>query len=240
MTNEEKIEQERQRLIEEDLTKFPSIFQQARNLAKQAWISGTGVLQGKAFLTTAEKAYARLEICKTCEFFKDSRCLKCGCFMEKKAHVELATCPINKWGPELQVMLTQAQMDSYAPAALEIDLSKLSAEDAAEMKTLAEDALQKNKGMFVHKSMNYRAQYKSGNSGEYKIFTSSPSGKQRSITSHMTEEQRKALYDMAQQMKDPSGPKTFIYNGTEYRVTMIDDKRVSLGLASNPPPKLNT
>jgi hypothetical protein len=56
----------------------------------------------------------------------------------------------------------------------------------------------------------------------------------------MTEEQRKALYDMAQQMKDPSGPKTFIYNGTEYRVTMIDDKRVSLGLASNPSPKLNT
>jgi hypothetical protein len=137
-------------------------------------------------------------------------------------------------------MLTQAQIDSYAPAAVEIDLSKLSAEDAAEMKTLAEDALQKNKGMFVHKSMNYRAQYNSGNSGEYKIFTSSPSGKQRSVTSHMTEEQRKALYDMAQQMKDPSGPKTFIHNGTEYRVTMIDDKRISLGLASNPPPKLNT
>ena len=108
------------------------------------------------------------------------------------------------------------------------------------MKTLAEEALQKNKGLFVHKSMNYRAQYKAGNSGEYKIFTSSPSGKQRSLTSHMTEEQRTELYNMAQQMKDPSGPKTFIYNGTEYRVTMIDAKKISLGLASNPPPKINT
>lgn len=240
MTNEEKIEQERQRLIEEDLTKFPSIFQQARNLAKQAWVSGTGVLQGKAFLTTAEKAYARLEICKTCEFFKDSRCLKCGCFMEKKAHVELATCPINKWGPELQVMLTQAQMDSYAPAPVEVDLSKLSVEDASEMKTLAEEALQKNRGLFVHKSMNYRAQYKTGNSGEYTIFTSSTSGRHRSITSHMTEEQKKQLYDMAQQMKDPSGPKTFIYNGTEYRVTVIQGNKISLGLAANPPPRQNT
>jgi hypothetical protein len=89
---------EEKQTLEEDLRKFPSVFQLARNLATQAWVSGKGVLEGKKLLAVADTAYARLEICHSCEFYKDTRCLKCGCYMDKKAHLELAHCPAGKWG----------------------------------------------------------------------------------------------------------------------------------------------
>lgn len=46
-----------------------------------------------------ELAQYRLEICKTCEFYKPktNRCAKCGCFMKLKTSLEHATCPIKKW-----------------------------------------------------------------------------------------------------------------------------------------------
>jgi len=41
----------------------------------------------------------RLEICKSCEFFRKTNqtCRKCGCFMKLKTKLEHATCPIQKW-----------------------------------------------------------------------------------------------------------------------------------------------
>ena len=41
----------------------------------------------------------RLEICRSCEFFKhgSQRCKKCGCFMKLKTELEQARCPIGKW-----------------------------------------------------------------------------------------------------------------------------------------------
>ena len=41
----------------------------------------------------------RLEICKVCPAFKkhSQRCSKCGCFMQLKATLTLAKCPIGKW-----------------------------------------------------------------------------------------------------------------------------------------------
>jgi hypothetical protein len=46
-----------------------------------------------------ELAQYRLEICKTCEFFrqKTETCKKCGCFMKLKTRLEQAKCPIGKW-----------------------------------------------------------------------------------------------------------------------------------------------
>lgn len=46
-----------------------------------------------------ELAEYRLEICKTCEFFRErtQTCKKCGCFMKLKTHLEDASCPIKKW-----------------------------------------------------------------------------------------------------------------------------------------------
>lgn len=47
----------------------------------------------------------RLAICKECEYFipKTSKCDKCGCFMEYKTLIKSSTCPINKWGKEIEV-----------------------------------------------------------------------------------------------------------------------------------------
>jgi uncharacterized paraquat-inducible protein A len=42
---------------------------------------------------------SRLEICKTCEYFrpKTETCKKCGCFMKLKTKLLNAKCPIGKW-----------------------------------------------------------------------------------------------------------------------------------------------
>jgi hypothetical protein len=47
----------------------------------------------------------RLQICSTCpQFIKATKqCKKCGCFMNLKAKLENATCPINKW-PALEII----------------------------------------------------------------------------------------------------------------------------------------
>ena len=48
---------------------------------------------------TTRKIYdARMDICKKCDFFtKWKRCTRCGCFMNKKAQYEGASCPLGKW-----------------------------------------------------------------------------------------------------------------------------------------------
>lgn len=41
----------------------------------------------------------RMDICRSCEFFrvKTETCRKCGCFMKLKTKLERSHCPINKW-----------------------------------------------------------------------------------------------------------------------------------------------
>jgi hypothetical protein len=50
-------------------------------------------------LATEEKATKRLEICKGCVFFENTMqtCIKCGCFMVPKTHLEGMKCPMDKW-----------------------------------------------------------------------------------------------------------------------------------------------
>jgi hypothetical protein len=97
INNPEKVKEMEEMLKEEDISKFPSTFQMARNVFKQAWDSTKGVLSGRNFLVDADTANARYSICEGCEFFKEKRCTQCGCFMEAKVHLELATCPLGKW-----------------------------------------------------------------------------------------------------------------------------------------------
>lgn len=42
---------------------------------------------------------SRLEICKTCPWFRANtkRCRKCGCFMSLKTTLKQAKCPIGNW-----------------------------------------------------------------------------------------------------------------------------------------------
>ena len=97
INNPEKAKEMEEMLKEEDISKFPSTFQMARNAFKQAWDSTKGVLSGRNFLVNADTANNRYSICEGCEFFKEKRCTQCGCFMEAKVHLELATCPLGKW-----------------------------------------------------------------------------------------------------------------------------------------------
>ena len=43
----------------------------------------------------------RIAICKKCPSFVDDRyCEHCGCYMEAKAMIKNATCPINAWNKQ--------------------------------------------------------------------------------------------------------------------------------------------
>ncbi len=44
-----------------------------------------------------EELIRRLAICNQCEFYIESRCLKCGCTMQIKASWTEQKCPIGKW-----------------------------------------------------------------------------------------------------------------------------------------------
>lgn len=54
---------------------------------------------------TQEQIDYRMNICKSCEFFKDNTCLKCGCALSRernymnKLYYPDKSCPIGKWGP---------------------------------------------------------------------------------------------------------------------------------------------
>jgi len=57
------------------------------------------VLNPNTEYATADEATARLDICKGCERFvkNTQQCLECGCFMNLKTKLKLATCPLHKW-----------------------------------------------------------------------------------------------------------------------------------------------
>jgi hypothetical protein len=46
-----------------------------------------------------EEFERRMDICRSCEFFRvrTETCRKCGCFMKLKTKLERANCPIGKW-----------------------------------------------------------------------------------------------------------------------------------------------
>lgn len=98
--NKEKYEQTEEMMKTEDTSQFPSIFQQARNLAKEMWITGKHAAQGLPVIVEAETAFNRFSICQGCEFLRENfRCEKCGCFMKAKTQLAASACPIGKWLP---------------------------------------------------------------------------------------------------------------------------------------------
>jgi hypothetical protein len=142
----EKFEEIKNTLAAENLSEFPSAFQMARNLLKQAWTTSIDVAKGQPLLASAEKAAARMDICKGCEFFREPRCTKCGCFMDKKVHLESSQCPTNKWGPALQRMypadVAQKNLESPHRTMHNIDIFKeFPKEDAEAIDRLATQAL---------------------------------------------------------------------------------------------------
>ena len=57
------------------------------------------ILNPQTKYVTEELSAKRFEICKACpELIKPThQCKKCGCFMQLKTKLEIATCPLGKW-----------------------------------------------------------------------------------------------------------------------------------------------
>ena len=96
--NKEGYERTEQMIKTEDTSKFPSIFQQARNLAKEMWFTGKHAAKGLPVILDADTAFNRFSMCQGCEFLKENfRCEKCGCFMKAKTQLAASSCPVGKW-----------------------------------------------------------------------------------------------------------------------------------------------
>ena len=44
----------------------------------------------------------RWDICNSCEFLKDDKCLKCGCYMRAAIKLKGKACPVGKWGKYIE------------------------------------------------------------------------------------------------------------------------------------------
>lgn len=72
---------------------FPSLMQQARNLA-----GAVAEAVGSGFEPASPEEQARrLAICGGCPEFVDGRCRQCGCHMPYKVTLAAWHCPIGKW-----------------------------------------------------------------------------------------------------------------------------------------------
>ena len=95
----DKIRREQLEQIEKNknIPSMPSISQMGKNLIQTATDVAKGVIAGEPVTEDSEVAKARLIICEQCEFYVNSRCTKCGCYMAVKTHVKAASCPVGKW-----------------------------------------------------------------------------------------------------------------------------------------------
>jgi hypothetical protein len=86
-------------LATEDVSQFPSLFQQGRNLAAEMWKLGKKAATLQPVLASADVAFERLQTCSTCPEFEaeSGRCKKCGCGMRLKTHILNSSCPLSKW-----------------------------------------------------------------------------------------------------------------------------------------------
>lgn len=72
----------------------PNLLQKARNL-----VHTMGDFANSGFKVADDELYnQRMEICRGCDRFENNRfCKECGCFMDLKAKIEVAECPLDKW-----------------------------------------------------------------------------------------------------------------------------------------------
>ena len=83
----------------ETIHNFPSVFQQARNLAKEMWKTGKNAAKGLPVIVPTEVGFDRMNICQSCDKLEKEafRCTECGCFMKTKSQLASVSCPLNKW-----------------------------------------------------------------------------------------------------------------------------------------------
>jgi len=66
-------------------------------LARNASTDLMGWAQGGFRLANKETQEKRIAECSKCEFHKNSRCLKCGCFTQAKVKLLSSRCPLGRW-----------------------------------------------------------------------------------------------------------------------------------------------
>jgi len=80
---------------------YPSIGQQAKNLAGFSWelIKYIHESKGGSLTVSDEQYHERTSICKSCPKFDDleNRCMECGCYIPAKAKMIIDSCPLDKW-----------------------------------------------------------------------------------------------------------------------------------------------
>ena len=77
----------------------PSNLEKAKNFSKTAYdIVKAFVFDGN-LLVPDEVKKARIDICRECNRFDESRhvCRECGCFLVNKVKFSAAHCPLNLW-----------------------------------------------------------------------------------------------------------------------------------------------
>ena len=86
-----------------DQPEYPSLGQQAKNLAKftvdvvKDQVIGS---ETNSVLYASDTVYEqRLEVCKGCEYYdvEQNRCKHCGCWLKYKARFSAGQCPVGKW-----------------------------------------------------------------------------------------------------------------------------------------------
>ena len=76
---------------------MPSVAEMGKNLIQTVVDSAKNVINGEGISITEDQAKQRLTICEGCEFYTNTRCTKCGCYMAVKTHLKAANCPVGKW-----------------------------------------------------------------------------------------------------------------------------------------------
>lgn len=77
-------------------TEFPSLFDQAKNLAN---LAKDVITSDQPILASEELQKERMYHCQRCEHFSKTskRCKQCGCFLKHKVKIQQSKCPIDKW-----------------------------------------------------------------------------------------------------------------------------------------------
>jgi len=78
---------------------LPSTIDMAANLAATLKDTALSFLKSGKVMVYDDVKNGRLQICNSCDAYikEQKRCSRCGCFMETKARMSGAKCPIDKW-----------------------------------------------------------------------------------------------------------------------------------------------
>jgi hypothetical protein len=76
---------------------YPSLVDMAIGVGEASGRVVKAVARGENTTVSDEEKKRRLNICGTCDFYKNSRCQACGCFINFKARLATENCIKGKW-----------------------------------------------------------------------------------------------------------------------------------------------